>query len=373
MSKEEIKEQAVEEQAGETAPAAPVPPPGRSWIHPPPKPRKSRWMGALFLFLLLMAGGGGWLSYHLWLQLQEGRQILADQTAQTGNNMLALQDELKKLQDEMQNSLLVQLLRLSEQQKKLESTVSVLYAKLRKAGDDDNWSIEEVSYLLSVAHQRLWLAGDVDAALAALEAADRRLSHIKDPGLFPVREQLAKDINHLRKIELPDIAGMSLRLADYANQVEKLPLLQGRRQAKPAAEEEPGTQSEVHGWRGFLSAVGKQIGQLAVIRYNRGADPGLLAPEQRYFLAQNLRLSLENARFALLRRDNRHFTDAVHAARDWLARYYDQRAPEVTVLAEDLARMQKISLTPALPDISKSLAALRKFAEAPAEISPVSP
>lgn len=340
-----------------------TPPPSSS---PPAKKKKRSHFGFWFILLLLiLLGAGGWFGYQLWLELQALRGGLEQQVKGLEHNGQQLQQQLGDLKAEKQ-SLQQDLETLHAQYQGLEKSMRSLYREQRKAGDEQDWSIAEVLYLLSAAHQRLLLAQDVPAALAALQAADKRLQHFTDPRFLNVREQLAKDMNKLRTLESADINGMALRLRQALANIDDFPLLQGQQASTMSLDEvtasETASSEAQPSWQAMLDAVWKEAQSLVTIRYNNSGDVGLLAPEQRYFLRQNLRLKLETARFALLRQDTKLFHSALEQVQEWLNRYYDVSDAQVKLLLSEVANMQSQELAPPLPDISASLKALQALA-----------
>ncbi len=336
----------------------------------PPRPRKRRWLWWLWLILLLLLAGSGWFSYRLWQQLQQAQEILSDRVQDSSGQFKTLEQQLQALNQRLENEIKPELRELSQTQRGLRDNIGDLYARQRRVGDSEEQRLAQIAYLLRVAQQRLNLGQDMEAALTALRAADQQLSGFRDPAVIRVREQLTEDIHRLEAVKLPDIGGMALSLRDYANRVEDLPLLQGRQQAeaekKPAQSsaetaENPETKREGMDWSQIPAAIWGELKQLVVIRYNEGGGSELLAPAQRYFLTQNLRLKLESARLALLRRDTDPFHAALKDARQWLDEYYDQGAPEVKSLAASLETMRSARLDPELPDISRSLSLLSQL------------
>ena len=100
---------------------------------------------------------------------------------------------------------------------------------------------------------------------------------------------------------------------------------------------------------------------LVVVRRVDKPEPPLLPPSQAYFLRENLRLRLLNARLTLLARDEAGFREDLRAARDWIGRYFD---PDSKHTAEALAQLEKLaaaSLSFEMPSITESLEAVRGF------------
>lgn len=98
-----------------------------------------------------------------------------------------------------------------------------------------------------------------------------------------------------------------------------------------------------------------------MIRHKNDADAPLPTAERHDRLRENLRLTLEAAQLALLRRDNAVFHDSLRRAHDWLGRYFDTAHPAVQGALAELARMQAVDIAPALPNISASARALDEW------------
>ena len=87
-------------------------------------------------------------------------------------------------------------------------------------------------------------------------------------------------------------------------------------------------------------------------------EAALLAPEQAFFLRENLKLRLLNARLALLSRQ----TDAARAdllnASSWLGRYFDPAARKTQAARQLLVQVQGQLKNTDLPRLDETLAAL---------------
>jgi hypothetical protein len=90
-------------------------------------------------------------------------------------------------------------------------------------------------------------------------------------------------------------------------------------------------------------------------------DPALLAPQQSYFLRENLKLRLLNARLALLQRDGRVFREEIRQAREHLERYFDNRAKPVLAAQSTLSTLAATDVSFDLPGMSETLTALRNL------------
>lgn len=311
---------------------------------PPKKPETSatsRKSGpALFLALLalLLTFGLGAAGYFLWT----GQQALNHDIAQTSSALRVLDSTIK--------SELKGLAELRAEQQALRTFTQEMRTSMEKSHDFSTAS--DAEYLMRIASHRLLLEQDVPTAITALEEANQRLGETADPALLEARQQLIDEITQLKAIPQPDIAGASLTLNSLQNQVERWTPL-GSQNKAPTASLPRETQN-------FWGGAWQELKSLVVIRRTDQAVLPLASPDQRFFLRHNLRLALETARLALLRRDTKTLRMSLSTARDWLARHFEQDA--AAKAAQDaITRLEKMDLAPPLPDISSSLKTLRAW------------
>lgn len=245
------------------------------------------------------------------------------------------------------------------QQLALES----LYQELSRSRDD--WVLAEVEQTLTIAARELQLAGNVRAALAALQAADARLARSDRPQFLGLRKVIARDIERLKAAPDLDIAGMTVRIDQVIAAVDQLPLLVDGRPGAAAAKPEAGA-PEAGWWGRAWRKVWDELKGLVRVQRLDAADASLLAPESRYFLRENLKLRLLHARLALLQRDEQAFRSDVKAAQGWLARYFDTRQKAVAGAVQTLGQLNAVAVTVELPTIADSLNAVRTY-KAPRE------
>ena len=98
----------------------------------------------------------------------------------------------------------------------------------------------------------------------------------------------------------------------------------------------------------------------ALLRVSRIDQPEavLLAPEQGFFLRENLKLKLLNARLDLLSRQNESARADVAAATSALNRYFDPGSRKTQQAAGLLQQIQSQLRTVELPRLDETLAAL---------------
>lgn len=232
------------------------------------------------------------------------------------------------------------------------------------SGGRTRFQLAAIEHLLVLANDRLQLERDVAAAIAALEAADARLAELSDPQLYPVREALAQERTALRAVAIPDLASASLTLASLIERVPQLPLAShapAQFHSPDARSADAGTDVEgLGGWQRLLAAVKTAAGTLFTIRREDNARAlRLLPPESEAVVYQVLTLKLEGARVALLTGNTVALREEARSASTWLDEQFKANDPGVLAMRGELDRLQGLELRPPLPDISRSLAALR--------------
>ena len=252
--------------------------------------------------------------------------------------------------------------RLAETQSQAVA-LEAMYQELSSTRDER--VLAEVEQAVTIAMQQLQFAGNVEAALSALQGADARLARSAQPQFLPVRRLIARDIERLKATPGANISGLSLKIESVVAAVDGLPLAYEQRPrvdaAKPAAPAKP---ASTEYWRELGADLWRELRQLVRIERIDQGDPALLSPNQSFFLRENLKLRLLNARLALLQREGRTFREEIRQSREQLERYFDTRAKPVQAAQSTLATLATTDVAFDLPGLAETLTALRnlKFA-----------
>ena len=242
-------------------------------------------------------------------------------------------------------------------QGELARSVSALYEKETQTSVD--WVLAEAEYLILAATQRLALERDVDTAIAALRAADQRLRSAEHPDLIPIREKIIADVTVLEAVNLPDVEGLAIYIGKTIDQVDILPTKPIAEEVIPFATVRTG-KYEAEDWRKLGYAIWSDLVDLVEVKDADLSDSVLFDPELRYLLRQNLKLELVSARLAVLREDSANLASSVGMIKRLLDAYYDVDHDAVANIIKRLEQAQAMELTPALPNITGSLDAIRK-------------
>ena len=229
-----------------------------------------------------------------------------------------------------------------------------LYEEL--ARNRDEWVLAEIEQILVTASQQLQLAGNVRAALIALEAADQRLARADRPYLIPLRRIINRDADRLRALPAVDVPGLTLKLDNLVAAIDALPLASEQRPSAPPPHPDAAP-------TGFWARLGgealRDMKDLLRIRVADLPEAPLLAPEQAYFVRENLKLRLLSARLALLARDETAFRADLRLAAKWLGQQFDTSGKAGSNALTVLEQLGDSEVGMRLPDIADSLRAVQ--------------
>jgi uroporphyrin-3 C-methyltransferase len=320
---------------------------------PPPAKAKGRFLAFLALLLALAAAGGvGYLYYELvYLKpLAQIEQLDNELDSRYSGLESQLSQRIATLQASTESA--IETVR-GEQAERLASNENAVLESLNEAlnaapPSQREWKLAEAEYLLRVANHRVLMEQDSNGALSLLQAADQIMAELDDFALYQVRARLADEIIALRQVPRDDLQGIYLRLEAIKSQVDALPLpepayVDARRQA--AVEESI--------WQTLANEL-KQFVRIRSISGEEALKP-LLAPEEERYLELNLRLALEQAQLATLKRHQDVFEQSLLNVRSWLVDHADTTDERTTVLLSQVDELLIVELARPLPDVSGSL------------------
>lgn len=322
------------------------------------------WAATILLLVIVSLAAGNYWQFQQSQIMKQSQAQFGQQLSTAAQSIMSLDSQISETSD--QQSSLSQKIQINEQnQQTLQTTLEQMSNQLKelaiaKGKEPLFWKVSEVEYLLSIANHRLILEKDVSTAKTALEDADKRLQAVGDPGLIPVRKQVASEIGMLKQVSLPDIAGMASQLTSMASTIEKLPFVKTARDLDSIDKSVTGKEGEDEA--NIVSRIVKDIGSglFTIQRTDEPIEP-LLPPEEKQYLKHNLSLKVEQARIALLNQDTELFQKNLLAIEEWTKKYFDPEDAGVASVLQSVATMKQVNLQPDLPDISSSLRNLRAW------------
>ena len=251
--------------------------------------------------------------------------------------------------------------------------------------------LADIEAALRISQQQAALTGSLEPLMASLRQADERLARHNQPRLERVRRAVLRDLERVRAASQVDVATLVIRLDEVTRQVDDLPMtalaktLAGLPSAgaSPApvsasshASKDATTPSNTpsntpsigtwdQAWRDAtqwglrgLSAAWAELRSLVRITRIDNPEAVLSSPEQQYFLRENLKLRLPNARLALLSRQFDVAQSDLQDAQRTLERYFDPSSRRVLSTLDLLRQVGQLSRQVSLPRPDETLAAL---------------
>lgn len=307
----------------------------------------------------------------LWQKLSNIQEQLARQSASNGASATEARTLARQAEEVARDTaarLTVTETRVSEvalQRSQLEELMQSV------SRSRDETLVVDIEASLRLAQQQAQLTGSLEPLMAALKSAQQRIERAAQPRLVPVQRAIARDLELLARANTTDTAGLLARLDDLIRLSDDLPTLGGvaqasamRRPAGPASPPQGGAAAPW--WQAQLTRGWELVRDEArgLVRVSRIDQPEavLLAPEQEFFLRENLKLKLQSARLGLLA----HQFDAARAdlssATAALNKYFDPAARRTQNAATLLQQVQASLKSAELPRLDDSFAALNTAA-----------
>lgn len=253
---------------------------------------------------------------------------------------------------------------------------------------DENLVVD-IDASLRVAQQQAALTASAEPLIAALRAADERIARAHQPRLDRVRRALARDLDRVKSVGLADTAALVIKLDEATRLVDELPLM-GDRLTK---EDTPGTARTGPGktgknparaasaasapdasatrwtfndllalgqsaWNSVATSVWDETRALIRVRRIEHPDAMLLTPEQGFFVRENLKLRLLNARMALLSRQYNTAQGDLMVCQQTLQRHFDGASRKTTLTRDLVQQVLTQSVRADLPRLDETFAAL---------------
>ena len=316
--------------------------------------------GALVLSLIALGASG-----FLFVQ---GQNVLKQQEMRIGQNLnkaalgnsenaVLLQSALAK-----QAELDAQLNKILQNEGDTAQTLDGIhraYAELLKGRV--NWLVDEIEVTLNTASQQLLLSGNVPVATAVLENVEQRLNRFEQPELLPIKQAISQDLAALKNRPYLNISATALRLDRLESAVDSLPLLVDSTMNAQNAEPAP-TSKAGSFWTRAWDNTSELVKSMVEVRKLDNNDAMLIGSEQVFYLRENLRMRLLDARLALLQHNSEVYQNDLAAIEETVKRYFDVQSPNTQTWLKEVGELKSVEIRMISDESLKaSLAAVRDY------------
>ena len=330
--------------------------------HPVPKhspaPAASpwRWSLAVPTVLALAALVGSAL---LWEKLSRIQNQLARQSADAGQQSLEAKAWAKQAQETVKDSAA----RLGLLESRLgevalqRGQLDELMQSLTRSRDEN--LVVDIEAALRMAQQQSQLTGSMEPMLAALKSAQQRVQRVGQSRLTAVQRAIEKDLEQVKSAQVTDVPGLLIKLDALVALVDELPLANqtvttSALQAMPAQ----AAPASLSWWQIGLTRMGQEVRGLLRVSRIDAPEAALLSPDQSFFLRENLKLKLLNARMGLLARQSESLQSDLSACASLIRKYTDMNSRKAQQALQLIEQSQAQLRKAEIPRLDSTLSAL---------------
>lgn len=355
------------------APAAPLP--------AAPAPSRAPWVFAAIAAALAIVGLV--VATQTWQRVQQLEQELVRRQQDSANQATEARVLAKQAQDVSRDAAAkVALVEARIAESALQRTqLEELIQALSRSRDEN--MLADIDAALRVAVQQAAITGSTEPLLATLKQSEERLARNAQPRVERVRRALARDLDRVRAVAVSDIATLLLKVDEAVRLADELPLLVQPERRSPAAADAaarararaasapaagasavavpaPGgwRQQFTGAWQVMVERVWGETRSLVRVTPIDHPETMLMAPEQAFFLRENVKLRLLNARLALLSRQYATAQADLRDVQTALDRHFDKTSRRVQQVGELLRQVGSQARGIVVPRPDETLAAL---------------
>ena len=338
-----------------------------------------------------VAFGGAVSSTLLWQKFNTVQEELVRRNAEASTQAMEARTLARQANDSavsLAAQLVLQEARLSEvslQRTQLEE----LMQNLSRSRDEN--LVIDIESAVRLAQQQALFTGSPEPILAALKSAEQRLERAAQPRLNAVQRAIARDMDRLRAASLTDVPALLIKLDELARLSDDLPLANAvglsrgtatavaardasapnapLAAALPQAVPAKALDKNLSWWSWerihqqlwptrFLESLRQESRQLLRVSRIDQPEAALLSPEQSFFLRENLKLRLLNARLGLLSRQTDGVRSDLASASAWVSKYFDANSRKTQLASSLILQVQSQLKNNEMPRLEETLSAL---------------
>lgn len=238
------------------------------------------------------------------------------------------------------------------------SQLEELMQSLSRSRDEN--LVVDIESAVRLALQQAQVTGNTEPLLAALKAGDQRIARAAQPRLAPLQRAIQRDADRIRSSASSDSGEALQKLDELMRSVDDLPVLNEVAVRGGSASPWPAEAiaADAPWWERAWLAVRQEARSLVRVGRIDRPEAVLLAPDQAFFLRENLKLKLLNARLALLSRQVETTRTELATVAATLNKYFDPASRRTQAAATLLQQLQAQVRSTTPPRIDDTLAAL---------------
>jgi uroporphyrin-3 C-methyltransferase len=237
------------------------------------------------------------------------------------------------------------------------SQLDELMQSLSRSRDEN--LVVDIEAALRLAQQQAQLTGSVEPLLAALKSAELRVTRAAQPRLALLQRAIVRDIDRVKASTVSDTPQMLVKLDELVRLADEL-VMSNAVGASPSSAQAPqvAASQPLTGWQKAVPLLLKEARKLVRVSRIENPEAVLLSPEQSFFVRENFKLKLLNARLGMLSRQIESAHADLAVAQDALSKYFEPGARSTKSATALLGQLQQQLRNMQLPRIDDTLAVL---------------
>ena len=184
---------------------------------------------------------------------------------------------------------------------------------------------------------------------------------MSNPNYCQSNKAISQDLAALKNRPYLNTSATALRLDRLQSAVPSLPLLVDNTLQAGKTEAAPVSQAG-NWWTRATESTVNLLKSMVEVRKLNNNDAMLIAPEQVYFVRENLRMHLLDARLAVLQHNGDIYQNDLNAIEATVKQYFDVQSPNTQAWLKELNELKALEVRMISDDALKSsLAAVRTY------------
>ncbi|WP_373820403.1 uroporphyrinogen-III C-methyltransferase [Glaesserella sp.] len=252
---------------------------------------------------------------------------------------------------------------LEREQSIYTQQINNLQSQIQKLGSSPKaeptaWLLSDADFLLNNALRKMVLDNDIDTTRSLLIEADTVLSQVAEPAILPIRDAIKADLNQLASLNKVDQNNLMQRLAQLANLVDDMPMVDDEGQESSLQTSE--VSSSIDDWQQNIEKSADSFLSHFIRISDKGSinDKVFIAPNQEIYLRENIRLRLQIAILTIPRQQNELYKQSLEAVSTWVRSYFDVQNENVKTFLNEVDDLIEQSIYIDAPNRLHSLSLL---------------
>lgn len=314
-------------------------------------------------------------SVMLWQKVDGMQEQLARQTADASTQALEARTLARESQDLVRDATAkISVLDARVNDVSLQrGQLDALMQNLTRSRDET--LVVDIESAIRMAQQQAQLTGSTEPLVATLQSSIKRLERAVQPRLLPLQKAMERDLDRLAQSAVTDTASLLARLDDVVRLIDDMhvqnstptPTSLRQPQRHPSEPQDvlissDATPTQWLWWSQWgqkvWGAVHAEARELLRVSRIDHADAILMQPEQAFFVRENLKLKLLNARLAVLARQFDAARADIGAAQAAMTKYFDQNSRRTHQAQTVLTQLQSHMQSTQQPSLDDTLSAM---------------